>query len=102
AVAGMTLGIVRQSGFNRQNGTNQAFNHAGNMVGAALSGLLGWMYGFTAVVLLAALFGVLSILSVAMIPRESIDDASARGLGEDGADGRKASGLAVLLECKPL
>ena len=46
AVAGITLGIVRQAGFNRQNGHNQAFNHAGNMVGAGLSGLLGWMFGF--------------------------------------------------------
>jgi predicted MFS family arabinose efflux permease len=37
AVSGMTLGIVRQAGFNRQNGRNQALNHAGNMVGAGLS-----------------------------------------------------------------
>jgi predicted MFS family arabinose efflux permease len=41
AVAGLTLGIARQAGFNAQNGRNQAFNHAGNMVGAVLSGLLG-------------------------------------------------------------
>jgi MFS family permease len=41
AVAGITLGIVHQAGFNRQIGRNQAFNHAGNMIGAALSGLLG-------------------------------------------------------------
>jgi MFS family permease len=34
AVAGVTLGIARQRGFNQQNGRNQAFNHAGNMVGA--------------------------------------------------------------------
>ena len=33
AVSGITLGIVRQAGFNRQNGRNQAFNHAGNLVG---------------------------------------------------------------------
>jgi predicted MFS family arabinose efflux permease len=41
AVNGITLGIVRQVGFNRQVGHNQAFNHAGNVVGAGLSGLLG-------------------------------------------------------------
>jgi predicted MFS family arabinose efflux permease len=64
AVAGITLGMVRQAGFNRQNGHNQALNHAGNMVGAGLSGLLGWQFGFTAVFWLAALFGVLSIASV--------------------------------------
>ena len=59
----------RQAGFNRQMGRNQAFNHAGNMVGAGLSGFLGWKFGFDAVFYLAALFGVLSIVSVLMIPR---------------------------------
>lgn len=37
-MAGMTLGIVRQKGFNAQICRNQAWNHAGNMVGAGLSG----------------------------------------------------------------
>jgi MFS family permease len=101
AVTGMTLGIVRQAGFNRQNGNNQAFNHAGNMVGAGLSGLLGWQFGFTAVLLLAALFGVLSIISVLMIPSAAIDDDEARGLNH-GDDGGKVGGFTVLLECKPL
>lgn len=102
AVAGITLGIVRQAGFNRQNGRNQAFNHAGNMVGAALSGFVGWVYGFTAVFWLAALFGVLSIVSVLMIPRDAIDDDAARGLAHEPDGGGRASGLQVLVECKPL
>jgi MFS family permease len=101
AVAGITLGIVRQAGFNRQNGKNQAFNHAGNMVGAALSGLLGWLYGFTAVFWLAAAFGVLSIISVLMIPSDAIDDDAARGLEKDSKQGH-VSGLRVLAESKPL
>lgn len=101
AVAGMTLGIVKQAGFNRQNGRNQAFNHAGNMAGAALSGYLGWHFGFTAIVLLAAVFGVLAVASVLMIPSDAIDDAAARGLKSDAEDD-KASGFKVLLECKPL
>lgn len=102
AVTGITLGLVRQAGFNRQNGRNQAFNHAGNVLGAGLSGLLGWMYGFTAVFLLAAAFGVLSIISVMMIPRDRIDDRAARGLEEDIDHDGKASSIGVLLECKPL
>jgi MFS family permease len=101
AVMGMTLGVMRQKGFNRQNGRNQAFNHAGNMVGAALSGFLGWKFGFVAIFWLAAAFGVLSIASVLLIPRGAIDDDAARGLGEDRGDGR-ARGWRVLLECKPL
>jgi MFS family permease len=100
AVSGITLGIVRQAGFNRQIGHNQALNHAGNMVGAGLSGLLGWQFGFTAVFWLAALFGVLSIVSVLMIPSDSIDDAEARGLKGDGTG--KVGGITLLVECKPL
>jgi MFS family permease len=102
AVSGMTLGIVRQAGFNRQIGHNQALNHAGNMVGAGLSGFLGWMFGFTAVFLLAALFGILSIVSVLMIPSATIDDSAARGLDRSKEGNGKISGIDVLLECKPL
>ncbi|MBS0527793.1 MAG: MFS transporter, partial [Proteobacteria bacterium] len=102
AVTGITLGMVRQAGFNRQNGHNQALNHAGNMVGAGLSGLLGWQFGFTAVFWLAALFGVLSITSVLMIPGNAIDDDEARGLDRQADANAKVGGLTVLLECKPL
>jgi MFS family permease len=101
-MAGLTLGIVRQAGFNRQNGRNQAFNHAGNVVGAALSGLLGWKFGFIAVFWLAAAFAVLAIISVVLIPRASIDDRIARGLPDKGDADDKAKGFAVLFECKPL
>jgi MFS family permease len=102
AVAGITLGMVRQAGFNRQNGRNQALNHAGNMVGAGLSGLLGWQFGFTAVFWLAALFGVLSIASVLLIPHDAIDDDEARGLDKTADANAKVGGITVLLECKPL
>jgi MFS family permease len=66
SVNAMTLGIVKQAGFTRQNGINQAFNHAGNVVGAGLSGLLGWKFGYPAVFILAAVFGLLTIISVLM------------------------------------
>ena len=101
AVAGITLGMVHQAGFNRQIGRNQAFNHAGNMAGAALSGYLGWRYGFAAVFLLAAVFGALSMISVLMIPEKSIDHAAARGM-RDEDDLGAVSGWRVLLECRPL
>lgn len=111
ALNGITLGIVRQAGFNRQNGYNQAFNHAGNLVGAGLSGWLGWMFGLTAVFWLAAVFGVLTIISVLMIPPDAIDDDEARGavptaIGPQGrtefTEHRKPSGFSVLADSKPL
>jgi MFS family permease len=101
AVTGITLGIVHQAGFNWQNGRNQAFNHAGNMVGAALSGFLGWKFGFVAVFVLAGVFGILSIISVLMIPKDAIDDRVARGMTDDG-EKEKVGAWKVLLECKPL
>ena len=100
AVTGITLGIVKQKGFNRQNGRNQAFNHAGNMIGAAVSGYLGWRYGYTAVFLLAALFGVVSVACVLMIPGKAIDNRAARGKEEDPES--QPSGLTVLIKHKPL
>ena len=55
-----------------------------------------------AVLVLAAVFGVLSIVSVLMIPSAAIDDDEARGLNKDGEDNGKVGGITVLLECKPL
>ncbi|MBC6112619.1 MFS transporter [Pedobacter fastidiosus] len=101
AVIGITLGIVKQKGFNRQNGYNQAYNHAGNVVGSALSGFLGMKYGMPAVFLLAALFGVLAITSALMIPSKSIDDRAARGLSDSNLEDQ-AGGIKILLQCKPL
>ncbi|AZB07351.1 MFS transporter [Chryseobacterium sp. G0162] len=101
AVVGITLGIVKQQGFNRQNGLNQAFNHAGNVAGAGLSGYLGLKWGISAIVLLAALFGILSMISVLLIPSKSIDNDAARGLKKTSGENEKASGLSILL-CRPL
>src|ERR1700761_2842757 len=101
AVTGLTLGLVKQRGFNRQIGRNQAFNHAGNMIGAAASGYLGWRYGYVAVFLLAAAFGVLSIACVLMIPHQDIDHRAARGSKEDDPDSQP-SGFSVLLKHKPM
>ncbi len=106
AVAGMTLGIVRQKGFNAQNGRNQAWNHAGNMIGAGLSGWLGWRFGIPAIFYLAAVFGVLAIASVLMIPEQAIDHRAARGLEDEGrhgeSEGGRAEGFKTLLRNKPM
>jgi MFS family permease len=101
AVTGITLGIVKQRGFNRQNGRNQAFNHAGNMVGAALSGYLGWQFGYFAIFLLAALFGAITIACVLMIRPNTIDHHAARGNREDDPKSQP-SALTMLLKHKPL
>jgi MFS family permease len=105
-MVGLTLGVARQAGFNAQNGRNQAFNHAGNLAGAALSGVLGWRYGFVAVFWLAAVFSALSIASVFAIPKRIIDHAEARGLPDASpdapADAARPRGWVSLFESKAL
>jgi MFS family permease len=102
AVIGITLGMVGQTVFNRQNGINQAYNHAGNAAGAILSGFLGWKFGIPAVFWLAVAFAVAAIVSILLIPKGAIDDRKARGLkGKQRADER-ASGFSVLYSCRPL
>jgi len=103
AVNGITLGIVHLKGFNRQNGRNQAFNHAGNMAGAALSGLFGWWFGFNSVFWLAAFFGFLSVLCISLIPHDAIDHKAARGMKQsDKPQDEKASGFRTLFSCNAL
>jgi len=102
AIIGITLGIVHQKGFTKQNGINQAYNHAGNMVGAALSGFLGMKYGLPAIFWLAALFGLLSIVFVLLIPANSINDRIARGLQADKQDNENIGGISLLFKNKEL
>lgn len=101
ALAGLTLGIVRQRGFNRQNSLNQAFNHAGNVAGAALSGLVGWIWGFPAIVVLSVAFALLAVAATLAIPEAAIDHAASRGMRGDDAQA-PISGLAAALESPPL
>jgi MFS family permease len=106
ALAGITLGVARQSGFDRQFGRNQVANHAGNVVAAALSGWLGWRYGFGAVFALSAVFGMLSIVAVMMIRSDTIDHQVARGLAphesHGGSTDGEVSGFRILVRCRPL
>lgn len=102
ALAGITLGMVRRVGFDQQMGRNQAANHAGNVVGAALSGVLGWKFGFTAVFGLAVLFALLAIGCVLRIPAGVIDNRAARGWEASDSHADHVSGFRMLLTYKPL
>jgi MFS family permease len=101
AVIGITLGLAGQAGFTSQNGRNQAYNHAGNMAGAGIGGLLGWVFGYAGVFWLAAVFAVFTVVSVLRIPAGHINHHIARGEAPAG-DQAPVKRLRVLIESKPL
>jgi MFS family permease len=101
ALIGITLGVVGQARFIGQNGRNQAYNHAGNMAGAASAGLLGWHFGYAAVVWLAAGFAAVTIVAVLAIPAARINDHLARGEALSG-DQPRVKSVRVLLRSRPL
>lgn len=101
-ITGITLGIVGQRGFNRQNGYNQACNHAGNVISAALSGYLGMRFGMHAIVVLSAVFAILAVVTILSIPADSIDNDEARGLSKNAAEHDEARGMSSVFKSKGL
>ena len=106
AIAAVTLGIVGPRAFARRTGRNEAFNHAGNAVAAAIAGLTAYSFGPIVVFWLLAAMAVASIFATLAIPSTAIDHHVARGLDDtaepDGLHHDKPSGFQVLLTCKPL
>ena len=106
AIAAVTLGIVGPKAFARRTGRNEAFNHAGNAVAAALAGVTAYWFGPVVVFWLLAAMATASIAATLSIPPGVIDHHVARGLDDMTDSGGEAhdrpSGYQVLLTCRPL
>jgi MFS family permease len=106
AIAAVTLGIVGPRAFARRTGRNEAFNHAGNAVAAAIAGITAYSFGPVVVFWLLAVMAAASILATLSIPPGAIDHHVARGLDGMAEPGSpyhdKPSGFQVLLTCRPL
>jgi len=103
AIAGLTLGIVGQQGLPAQLGRNEAWNHAGNVVSAALAGACGYYWGLPAVFVLMALMAMASLLCLARIRPDDIDHDVARGLDpQRAADAVQVSTWRLLAGSRPL
>ena len=100
AIAAITLGLVRQRGFAHQLGRNQAYNHSGNVVAAALAGLTGYFFGLGAVFAVLSIMAVFSVAAAIAIDPRQIDHRAARGAAEH--DGEGVAGFTVLLQSGPL
>ncbi|KAB2896529.1 MAG: MFS transporter, partial [Burkholderiaceae bacterium] len=80
-IMGITLGLVEQRDLSRQLGVNEAWNHAGNVVAAALAGLAGYRWGLSAVFVLMALMACAALACLWGIRPQDIDHERARGGG---------------------
>ncbi|TVV69707.1 MFS transporter [Sphingomonas solaris] len=103
AISAITLGLVGPKLFAKRVGRNEAFNHAGNAVSAALAGALAWKFGPVVVFWLMAGLTVASIFTASRIRNKDIDNAVARGLDcepDKGCD--EPSAWKTLVENRPL
>lgn len=96
-VAALTLGLVGGSAFGARMARNEAFNHAGNAVNAALAALLGYVFGLQYVAFAIVAMALASSAVVLGLDHTAIDHAGARS-GE--ADER--STLRALLDNRAL
>jgi MFS family permease len=101
AVAALTLGLFSARELASRLGRNSAFDHAGNVVIAAVAGAIGWLFGQRAVFLLVPVFAVLASLAALSIPAAAIDHRRARG-AEPNTATQDPSGAWTLLKCRPL
>jgi MFS family permease len=106
AIAAVTLGLVGPTAFTGRTGRNEAFNHAGNAVAAAIAGATAYFFGPGVVFWLLAAMALASIAATLSIPPEAIDNDMARGLDTttevDAGSQHNPSGFGVLLACRPL
>ena len=98
AMSAITLGLVGPKLFAGRVGRNEAFNHAGNALSAALAGVLAWSFGPVVVFWLMAVLTVASIIVSARLNTDDIDNAVARGLDrEPDKECEEPSGWKTLL-----
>ncbi|HEY3899794.1 MAG TPA: MFS transporter [Chthoniobacter sp.] len=95
SMAGMSLGIVGHSRLDRRIGRNETFNHAGNVVTAALAGGLGYALAQEAIFYVVIAFSLIAIVLVFRIRAADIDFERARG-GVSEKDGAAVAGVAEL------
>jgi MFS family permease len=102
AIAAIALGLVGPRGYTYRTGRMQAFNHAGNVIGAAVAGIAGYLFTIRAGFWLASILGVFVIAATLAINPRLIDHSLARGLAPHDTGKDAPSGFAVLLRTRPL
>ncbi|MEM1341667.1 MAG: MFS transporter, partial [Pseudomonadota bacterium] len=97
-IAAITLGVVGRSAFTRQTSANQAWNHAGNVVAAAIAAGLALAGYVNGVFILISVMCVGMIFCTMLIKPTQIDHEAARGGVTETSDGKeKPSGFATIV-----
>ena len=79
SISGLTLAVVGKGGFPKQQGTNEAANHAGNVVGAAAIAGLSWIIGPTASVVVLGIMASATLGTLWSMHAKDIDADRMRG-----------------------
>jgi MFS family permease len=98
AVAALTLGLVGRAAMPRQTGKNEAYNHGGNLISAALAGASAYFFGYGAMFYLVAGMAAASAAAVLLIRENEIDHNLARGADDGEGDGHEAISIRELFK----
>jgi MFS family permease len=98
AIAAVTLGLVGRQAMPRRTGRNEAFNHAGNVVAAALAGGAAYCFGYGAMFGLVAAMAAASAVAVLLIREQDVDHDLARGADDGDAKTRQVVGIGALFQ----
>lgn len=79
----ITIGLTSSEDMPVRISKNELWNHLGNTVTAAISGILGYYYGIVQVFIVMTVMALLSVLFSMLIKKEHIDYNRARGLQEE-------------------
>ncbi len=81
SISGLTLAVVGKKGYPRQQGTNEAANHAGNVVAAGLIAAVAWMVGPTAPIAVLAVMAAATLVVLKLMDGGAVDADRMRGRG---------------------
>ncbi len=79
SISGLTLAVVGKSGFPRQQGTNEAANHAGNLAAAGAIAGVSILIGPMAAIAVLAVMAVSTLATLFLMDGKAIDPDKMRG-----------------------
>jgi len=92
----LALALVGHQQLNRTIGTNQGWNHAGNIAAALAAMALVTAHGLNSIFYAVGLSSLLATISIFAIRESDLDERRATGLGEDHSDGRPVRWFGLL------